>query len=129
VQPRRNTKAAMRFFRKLLKGLQYVPRVIVTDKLRSYRSAKKKILKKVEHRSHKRLNNCIEVAHQPTRLREKQMLRFKLPPQAQRFLSTFGVIKNYFKVGLYKLRAKERKEKIKAAFTMWTAISLLYIAP
>ena len=111
MQPRRNTKAAIRFFRKLLKGLQYVPRVIVTDKLRSYSSAKKKILKKVEHRSHKRLNNCIEVAHQPTRLREKQMRRFKSPPQAQRFLSTFSVIKNYFKVGLYKLKAKKEKKK------------------
>ncbi len=29
------TGAAKRFFRKLLRGLQYAPRVIVTDKLRS----------------------------------------------------------------------------------------------
>ncbi|MEI6188666.1 MAG: DDE-type integrase/transposase/recombinase [Alphaproteobacteria bacterium] len=36
MQLRRNTKAAIRFFRKLLKELQYVPRVIVTDRLRSY---------------------------------------------------------------------------------------------
>jgi putative transposase len=36
VQSRRNTKAANSYFRKLLKGLQYVPRVIITDKLRSY---------------------------------------------------------------------------------------------
>ena len=57
------------------------------------------------------------------------MRRFKSPPQAQQFLSAFGIIKNYFKVGLYKLKVKERKEKIKAAFTMWTAISLLNIAP
>ena len=125
VQARRNTKAAMRFFRKLLKGLQYIPRVIITDKLRSYSAAKKKMLKEVEHRSHKRLNNRIEVAHQPTRLREKQMRRFKSPPQAQRFLSAFGVLKNHFKVGLYKLTAKERREKIKNAFTLWTAVSLL----
>jgi len=55
------------------------------------------------------------------------MRRFKSPPQAQRFLSTFGVIKNYFKVGLYKLKVKERKEKIKAAFSMWTTVSLLNI--
>jgi putative transposase len=41
VQGRRNTKAAKRFFRKLLKGLQYVPRVIVTDKLKSYAAAKR----------------------------------------------------------------------------------------
>ena len=36
VQSRRNAKAAKRFFRKLLKGLRYVPRVLVTDKLASY---------------------------------------------------------------------------------------------
>ena len=36
VQDRRDAKAAKRFFQRLLKGLQYVPRVIVTDKLRSY---------------------------------------------------------------------------------------------
>jgi putative transposase len=63
------------------------------------------------------LNNRIEVAHQPTRLREKQMRKFKSPPQAQRFLSAFGVVRNYFKVGLYKLKAKARREKIKDAFT------------
>jgi len=36
VQSRRDKKAAKKFFGKLLKGLRYVPRVIVTDKLRSY---------------------------------------------------------------------------------------------
>jgi len=44
VQSRRSTKAAKRFFRKLLKGLQYTPRVIVTDKFKSYAAAKRKIL-------------------------------------------------------------------------------------
>ena len=33
VQPHRDKAAAKRFFRKLLKGLQYVPRVLITDKL------------------------------------------------------------------------------------------------
>nr|WP_263969208.1 IS6 family transposase [Roseomonas sp. SXEYE001]MCV4210261.1 IS6 family transposase [Roseomonas sp. SXEYE001] len=50
VQSRRNATAAKRFFRKLLKGLQHVPRVIVTDKLRSYAAAKHEILPSVEHR-------------------------------------------------------------------------------
>src|SRR5215475_2010367 len=36
VQSLRNKQAAKKFFRKLLKGLQYVPRVIITDKLKSY---------------------------------------------------------------------------------------------
>ncbi|MBW8310323.1 MAG: IS6 family transposase [Candidatus Paracaedibacteraceae bacterium] len=116
VQLRRSAKAALRFFKKLLKGLQYVPRVMITDKLRSYTAAKKKLLKTTEHRRHKRLNNCIEVSHQPTRLREKQMRRFKSPPHAQLFLSVFGVFRNWFRVGLYKLSAEERRCKLKEAF-------------
>jgi len=48
VQSRRSARAAKRFFRKLLRGLQYVPRVIVTDRLRSYALAKREILPGVE---------------------------------------------------------------------------------
>jgi putative transposase len=70
-------QAAKRFFRKLLKGLEYVPRVIITEKLKSSGAAKREILPGVEHRQHKRLNNRAENSHQPTRLREKKMRRFK----------------------------------------------------
>ncbi len=49
VQSRRNKHAAKKFFRKLLKGLRYVPRVIITDKLKSYGAAKREILPGVEH--------------------------------------------------------------------------------
>ena len=86
-QSRRNTHAAKRFFRKLLKGLQYVPRVIITDKLKSYGAAKRAILQRWEHRQHKGLNNRAENSHQPTRLREKKIRRFKSAKHAQRFLS------------------------------------------
>jgi putative transposase len=55
VQSRRNKKAAKKFFRKLLKGLTYVPRVIITDKLQSYGAAKREILPSVEHRQHRYL--------------------------------------------------------------------------
>src|SRR5258708_33746682 len=68
VQSRRNTHAAKKFFRKLLKGLQYVPGVLITDKLASYAAAKKKIMPDVEHRQHKGLNNRGERSHQPTRV-------------------------------------------------------------
>jgi putative transposase len=71
LQFRRNTKAALRFFKKLLKGSLYVPRVMVTDKLRSYKAAKKKVLKTTEHHNHKRFNNRIEASHQAIRIREK----------------------------------------------------------
>ncbi len=102
-QSRRNTHAAKRFFRKLLKGLQYVPRVIITDKLKSYGAAKREILPGVEHRQHKGLNNRAENSHQPTRLREKKMRRFKSAKQAQRFLSAFGPITGHFQPRRHRL--------------------------
>ena len=64
VQSRRNKKAAKKFLRKLLKGLTYVPRVIITDTLQSYGTAKREILLGVEHRQHRYLNNCAENSHQ-----------------------------------------------------------------
>ena len=99
VQSRRNKRAAKRFFRKLLKGLRYVPREIVTDQLKSYSAAKAEIMPSVEHHQDKGLNNRAENSHQPTRLREKVMRRFKSAGQAQRFLSVFGIISSHFRPG------------------------------
>ncbi len=62
VQSRRNAKAAKRFFRKLLKGLRYVPRVLVTDKLASYQVAHRELMGSVEHRQSKYLNIHTEFA-------------------------------------------------------------------
>ncbi|GHO51297.1 hypothetical protein KSX_94600 [Ktedonospora formicarum] len=76
VQGRRDKQAAKKFFRKLLKRLQYVPRVIITDKLTSYAAARKEIMPHVEHRQHKGLNNRAENSHQSTRQRERTMRRF-----------------------------------------------------
>jgi len=77
VQSRRNTKAAKRLMRKLLKGQGQAPRVMITDKLRSYGAAKREIIPGVERRSHKGLNNRAENSHQPTRRRERIMKGFK----------------------------------------------------
>jgi putative transposase len=95
VQSRRNAKAAKRFFRKLLKGLRYVPRAIVTDKLPSYGTAKREILPGVEHRQSQYLNNRAENSHRPTRRRERQMQRFKSVRRAQRFSSAHGPIRQH----------------------------------
>ena len=97
VQRHRDKKAAKKFFRKLLKGLTYVPRVIVTDKLKSYGAAKREILPGVEHRQHRYLNNRAENSHQPTRQRERRMHRFKSPGQAQRFLAAYGPTAQHFR--------------------------------
>src|SRR5215813_11641179 len=97
VQRRRDTIAAKKFFRKLLKGCQDVPRVIITDRLKSYGAAKREMLPGVEHRQHRYLNNRAENSHQPTRQRERHMQRFKSPGHAQRFLSAYGPIAQHFR--------------------------------
>ena len=71
VQSRRNAKAATRLMRKLLRGQGRAPRVMITDKLRSYDAARREIMPGVEHRSHKGLNNRAENSHQPIRRRER----------------------------------------------------------
>ncbi|AWI62129.1 hypothetical protein AB395_00004605 (plasmid) [Sinorhizobium fredii CCBAU 45436] len=87
VQSRRNAKAAKRLMRKLLKAQGRTPRVMITDKLRSYDAARRDLMPGVEHRSHKGLNNRAENSHQPTRRRERTMKRFKSARQLQRFVS------------------------------------------
>jgi len=71
VQSRRDKKAAKRLFRKLLRKQGRAPRVLITDKLKSYAAAKREIMPGVEHRQHKGLNNRAENSHQPTRRRER----------------------------------------------------------
>ncbi|TJZ44645.1 IS6 family transposase [Streptomyces piniterrae] len=79
----RDTRAAKRFFRRLLKDLRYVPRVIVTDKFRSYGAAHRTVMPSVEHRSSKYLNNRTENSHQPTRQRERPMKNLRSMGAAQ----------------------------------------------
>jgi putative transposase len=128
VQRRRDTQAAKRFFRKLLKGYQYVPRVIVTDKLRSYRAAKREILPDTEHRQHRYLNNRAEKSHQPTRQRERRMQGFKSPGQAQRFLAAYGPIAQYFRPRRHLLPAPEYRQEMRKRFASWREITSLPIA-
>lgn len=77
LQSRRNKAAALRLMRKLLKGQGTAPRVMVTDKLRSYSAAKSELMPGVEHRSHKGLDNRAENSHLAVRRRERRMMRFK----------------------------------------------------
>ena len=96
-QERRNADAAERFFRGLLDRVGDAAERIISDKLASYAVAKRRIpaldtVKHVHVRAAARLNNRVEQSHQPTRLRERRMQRFKSLPQAQRFLFTFSSV-------------------------------------
>ncbi len=88
-------------------GRQYVPRVVVTDKLKSYAAAKKQILPGVVHRQSRYLNNRAEVSHQPMQRRERRMQWFKSPQQAQQFLSAHGQIHNLFQLRRHLLTATD----------------------
>jgi putative transposase len=119
VQSKRDKKAAKKFFRRLLKGLHYVPSLIVTDKLRSYGAAKAEVLPSVEHLQQKYQNNRAENSHQTTRLRERVMRRFKSPGHAQRFLSAFEIVSSHFRVGRHLFRARGYRDVMKSRFALW----------
>lgn len=128
VQSRRNKHAAKKFFRKLLKGCQYVPRVLITDKLKSYGAAKREILPGVEHRQHRYLNNRAENSHQPTRQRERRMQGFKSAGHAQRFLSAYGPIAQHFRPRRHRLSAPEYRQAMRQRCQVWSEITGTAIA-
>jgi putative transposase len=123
VTSRRNAKAASRFFRKLVKGLRYVPRVLITDKLASYGVAHRLLIPSVEHPRSKYLNNRAENSHQPTRQRERAMKRFTSPGHAQRFLSAFSGISPHFRPGRHRLGAEEHRREMADRFTTWNEVT------
>ena len=106
LQSRRDGEAAKRFFRRLLKTHRREPRKIVTDKLRSYGVAHRELIPDTIHDTSQYANNRAELSHQPTRVRERGMRRFKSTSQAQRFLSTHAAVYNLFNLGRNLVSAK-----------------------
>ena len=123
VQSRRNRRAAIRFFRKLLKSQGWVPRRLITDKLRSYSAAHRSVMPSVVHCTEQYANNRAEVSHQPTRQRERQMRRFKSAAHAQRFLSVQGPVLNLFRVGRHLLRAVHHRLLRTRSFQVWNEVT------
>jgi putative transposase len=128
VQRHRNARAARKFFRKLLKGLRYVPRLIVTDKLRSYGAALREVLPGVPHCQSKYLNNRAENSHQPTRERERAMKHFKSPGQAQRCLAAFSGISPHFRPRRHRLRAAVYRQELAGCIQTWRDVTGLAAA-
>jgi putative transposase len=119
VQEKRDGAAAKRFFRRLLKGLQYKPRRLITDSLRSYGVARRALLPSVKHRTSRYLNNRAENSHRPTRRRERQMQRFKSSGQAQDFLSAHAIIYEHFRPLRHRLSASGYRRARANAFRTW----------
>ncbi len=129
LQEKRDTDAAARFFRKLLAYAGSAPDRITTDKLGSYAAAKQTIpeLESAEHlqvRSAVRCNNRVEQAHQPTRIRERRMGRFRCPTSAQRFLAAFARVCNLFRPGRHLLSASEYRSTLQERFATWRGVAI-----
>jgi putative transposase len=123
VQSRRDAKAAKRFLAKLMKKQCRVPRVLVTDKLRSYGAAHRELMPSVEHRSHKGLNNRAENSHQSTRQRERAMKGFRSACRTQRFLSAFSQISPHFRPRRHRMTAPDYRAEMYHRFTVWDQIT------
>ena len=101
LQKRRDGKVAKRFFKRLLKSNQSEPWKIVTDKLGSYQVVHRELITEVIHDTSQYANNKAGLSHQLTRVRERNMWKFRYMPQAQRFLSAYSKVYNLFNLGIH----------------------------
>ena len=119
LQKRRDGAAAKRFFKRLLKIHKDEPRKIVTDKLRSYGVAHRELIPDTIHDTSQYANNRAELSHQPTRVRERGMRRFKSVVQAQRFLDAHAAVYNLFNLGRHLVSAVHYRLIRLRAFASW----------
>jgi len=119
LQNRRDARAAKRFFRRILKRHKGEPREIVTDKLRSYGVAHRELIPETTHNMEKYANNRAELSHQPTRMRERVMRKFKSVRQAQRFLNTHAAVYNLFNLGRHLVSAETYRYFRLRSFASW----------
>ncbi len=119
LQKRRDGRAAKRFFKRLLRNHQGEPRKIVTDKLGSYGVAHRELIPETIHDTSRYANNRAELSHEPTRVRERGMRKFKSIEQAQRFLGAHAAVYNLFNLGRHLISAENYRYFRIRAFASW----------
>jgi putative transposase len=120
LQAKRDGAAAKRFFKRLLGSHGGEPRKIVTDKLRSYGVAHRELMPDVIHDNSQYANNRAEQSHEPTRVRERVMRKFKSTGQAQRFLGAHAAVYSLFNLGRHLVRAEHYRNLRVSAFAEWS---------
>jgi len=125
LQQRRDRRAAKRFFRRLIEHQGCEPSRVVSDKLGSYAAARRVVMSDVPHDMAPYANNRAELSHQPTRLRERIMRKFKSPPQAQRFLTLHGLVGNLFRLGRHLKRAVNYRLLRARSFATWQEVAVV----
>jgi len=127
LQARRDDKAAKHFFKRFLNNCRNEPRKIVTDKLKSYNVAQRELVPDTIHDTSQYANNRAELSHQPPRVRERGMRRFKSTGQAQRFLTVFDAVGNLFRLGRHLIRAIHYRELRSKAICEWQQVTCAQI--
>jgi putative transposase len=122
LQEQRDANAAKRFLQRFLKA-GGVPREIITDKLRSYGVAHRSLTPESKHNTEQYANNRAELSHQPTRVRERGMRRFKSIKQAQRFLESHAAVYNLFNLHRHSLSRHIFKLFRIRSFATWDVIT------
>jgi putative transposase len=120
LQEKRDGAAAKRFFKRLLRSHSGEPRKIVTDKLRSYGVAHRELIPETIHSTKQYENNRAEQSHEPTRVRERGMRKFKSVKQAQRFLGVHAAVSNLFNLGRHLIKAEHYRNLRIGAFAEWS---------
>ena len=95
VSKHRDRKAAFVFLKKIMKKYG-APKVIVTDRLKSYRAAMKTIGNEPTQEVGRWKNNRCENSHLPFRRREYAMLKFRRMRSLQKFVSIHSSVYNHF---------------------------------
>ena len=119
---RRDRRAALKFLKRTMKR-HGRPKVIVTDRLRSYRAAMKIIGNAASHECGRWLNNRAENSHQPFRRREGAMARFRDVKTLQKFASVHASIHNHFNHDRHLNRRDIFKKHRSAAMAEWRQLA------
>ena len=119
---RRDRKAALKFIKRTMKHYGW-PRSIVTDRLRSYRSAMNVIGNDADQECGRWLNNRAEDSHQPFRRRERAMAKFRDIQALQKFAAVHASIHNHFNHERHLNHRDNFKEQRSAALAEWRQLA------
>lgn len=119
LQKRRDGKAAKSFFKRIMDKHRGEPRKIVMDRLRSYDVAHRGLIPETIHDTSQYANNRCELSHEPTRIREWGMRKFKSMEQTQRFLGAHAAVHNLFNLGRHLVSAENYRFLRQRAFASW----------
>jgi putative transposase len=119
---RRDRRAALKFLKRAMKRYGR-SRSIVTDRLRSYRSAMKVIGNAADQECGRWLNNRAENSHQPFRRRERSMAKFRDMKTLQRFVAAHASIHNHFNLDRHLNSRDIFKQNRAAALAEWRQLA------